>query len=125
VRDKIWADVVGSQPKGMTRAINHPTAIARTMPDNAITAQRIALSPDPMTNATTIPMIGVIRGAIIIAPIIDATESLSSPQVAMTDAKMMSMAKRVSRARISGGSKKSVFSIRTISSCFIPSLASM
>ena len=44
-------------------------------------------------------MIGVINGEMIMAPITEATESPSKPQVAMIEASVISTVKRISRCR--------------------------
>ena len=79
-------------------------AIVRTTPASAMRALRVSRFGQPITTLMAIPINGVIRGAINIAPMTTAVESFSTPIVAITAAKVISVTNRATRRPRSGPS---------------------
>jgi len=77
--------------------------------------QRRRLAPSVSTTARTMPRIGVIRGATIMAPITVAVESLTTPADAITADSGSRSQKRLRRRLRAGPSKKSWSRIRVMS----------
>ena len=97
-------------PNSQARKIT-AAAPARTMP-----TERSRLGLSARTMARTMPRIGVISGATIMAPMTVAVESLITPAVAITADSRSSIQKRVYFRLARGPSKKSWSRMRTTSS---------
>ena len=65
----------------------HPIATTSAAPLTTSRSESARLRRSPMTTLSTVPRIGVIRGATIMAPMTVAVESATTPADAMTAAR--------------------------------------
>ena len=84
VRPLIWLLPNRSNVAGMTRAKSTPIATTNVAPPRTNRPARAAPPGSCLAMPSAMPMIGVDRGAMIMAPITVAVESASTPAEAMT-----------------------------------------
>ena len=89
---------------GADRPSTTPMAMANPIPPTAIEALLASRRGQPMTSEMAIPISGDIRGAMSMAPITTAVESVMTPIEAITDANPMRVKNRMIRSRVRGPS---------------------
>ena len=92
---------------GASAPIAHPIATTSAAPATTSSRETTRLRRSPITTLSTVPRIGVISGATIIAPMTVAVESATTPAEAMTAARVSRIQYRVSFRARSGPSKSS------------------
>ena len=86
IRAATWPLVAATTGYGTNRPISHPMATTAAAPATTKMTHRRTLARSASTTPRTIPRIGVISGATIMAPITVAVESLTTPADAITAA---------------------------------------
>ena len=102
--------------------MSQPIATTAAEPSTTSSTERPRFGPSRVTTESTVPRIGVISGATIIAPITVAVESASTPAVAMIEARIRSVQKRLSLRPRSGPSNSRSRRIRPRSASVIESI---
>lgn len=104
---------------GMNAASIHASATAPADATATIATERNARAVEPCSVAETVARIGVITGAISMAPITTAVESAATPNVAMVADSPIRTANRNRRLRPSSPSRNNAASTRCRSAWFI------
>ena len=94
VRAATWLFDDSVTTSGLMRPMRKAVPMATTTPAATSRSERRRCPTSPVTTERADAMIGVIRGATIIAPMTTAVESVSTPPVAMTTANRSSAQKR-------------------------------
>ena len=108
----VRSDVSDTISTGINCPISQATAITATEPVATRARERTRFRRSPITTESTVPRIGVISGATIIAPITVAVESEMIPAVAMIAESTSSTQKRLSFRPASGPENSSSARIR-------------
>jgi hypothetical protein len=119
-RAATWPLVAATTGNGTNRPSSQPSTTTAAAPATSSSRHRRRFPASASTTAGTIPRIGVISGATIIAPITVAVESLTTPADAITAASTSSSQYRLTRRLRSAPSKKTWSRIRPISSWVTP-----
>ena len=86
-----------STDAGRITASSAPIPIAMAIPTAAVVAERASRTGQPITSDIEVAISGVMRGAINMAPMTTAVESVKIPVAAITDERDISVTNRTSR----------------------------
>jgi hypothetical protein len=111
-RPATCAFVAPTTGTGVNWPSSHPRATTAQAPETTSKNETLRFRVSAVTDERTMPRIGVINGATIIAPITVAVESVITPAVAITAASSSKAQNRLSLRARSGPSNRSALCIR-------------
>jgi hypothetical protein len=112
MRPATWLLVSAVTPTAVSFPNRKASPTTSSAPPTTSATERARFCVSPMVTESTVPRIGVMSGATIIAPITVAVESPTIPAAAMTAESASSVQKRLSLRPASGPSKNSCSRMR-------------